>query len=100
MMKVWYKLDDKEPDKVRVETDADVADLKKAIKAECPNKLKDVDALELKVFAAGADPNKDDHLPPGKKVEDLDPTTDENPLIVTAPPQQQAVSGVVVLVFF
>ncbi len=54
-MEVWYKLDDAQPSQVSLSNDANVDDLKNAIKAKWANRLADVDAPQLKVFAAGAD---------------------------------------------
>lgn len=84
-MKVWYKLDEY-VSSVQLEDDATVDDLKKAVKEEySSNLLKNVAAPMLNVFAAeGGEP-----LRPGKKVSELDATTDENPLIVVAQPQWQ-----------
>ena len=57
-LRIWYLLvdasgnafKDATADKVSVPSDADIADLRKAVKAENVNKLAGVDASDLKVF--------------------------------------------------
>ena len=86
-MKVWYQLDDKAVDWVEVPDDAEVAHLKKAVKAEWGDHLPCAPP-DLKVFAVGADPNTST-----SELQSYDPiptaTTGQNPLIVVAPQQQQ-----------
>ena len=86
-MKVWYKLGNEQPDRVKVDDDAVVFSLKEAVKQRWGEHLACVDAPELTVFAAGADPSKDEPLDPGDTVPDG--TTSKKPLIVVAPQQQQ-----------
>ena len=88
---VWYQLDNKDRDKVIVKpatdtaTDADVADLRVAIKTRWGDHLASLDPGDLKVFPAGADPKTSTPL------ESYDPippdTTGRNPLIVVSPQQ-------------
>jgi hypothetical protein len=81
---VWYTLDGESPAKVKVQDDADVDDLRNAVKEKWPE-LKDIAAARLKVYAAGADPNTDDHLDPGDLLKDVaNDTTSKNALIVVA----------------
>ena len=71
--------------------------LKKAVKVEKAVALSHCDADDLNVFAVGTQvptPAGTEPLRPGRKLSELDATTDEKPLIVVAPlppqqPQQQ-----------
>ena len=58
MMEVWYRLYYENSnkvvgssDKVTLKKNADVADLRKAVKDACPNSLEHVESAELKVYA-------------------------------------------------
>ena len=89
-MEVWYQLrfDGEEPqgdvDAVYLKASGKIINLRDAIKTKwgihlhCPPPL-------LKVFAADADPNNDEHLDPGDSVPEG--TTSKKPLIVVAPQQ-------------
>lgn len=83
MMKAWYKLDDKLASKVEVKDDADVDDLRDAIKAKWGDRLRFA-APDLMVFAAGVDPTTT-----VRPLEPFDPVpinaTGQNPLIVVTP---------------
>jgi hypothetical protein len=49
IIKVWYKVDNGEPSEFEVKDNADVDDLKRAVKRECPNILSGVDAISLNI---------------------------------------------------
>ena len=84
-IEVWYKLNDYEVDAVELVEGSKVRNLRKAVKEEWSNTLKGVDSGLLKVFAAGADPNTDDHLDPGDLLKDVaNDTTSKKALIVVA----------------
>ena len=82
-MHVWYKLDDESQDLVAIQDGAVVSDLRDAIKTKWGDRLAYA-APELKVFAAGVDPEKGKPLRADKKVIDLDPTTYDESLVVVA----------------
>jgi hypothetical protein len=86
-MEVWYKLDDHEARRVMFEGNH-VAHLKRAIKEEAANTLKGVDTFLLRVYAADADPSKDNHLPGDRKVSECKASSYKEPFIVKAPPKQ------------
>jgi hypothetical protein len=86
-MNVWYQLylgdtPEGQPGRVPLNDDAIVFDLKEAVKEEWLE-LKDTTAARLRVFAASADPNKDEPLRGDATVPDN--TTYDKPLIVVAP---------------
>lgn len=83
---VWYKLNGASPDKVQVRYDADVDDLRNAVKEKWGDRLPCA-APELKVFAVGADPTEVGPLEPYDPIPTA--TTGRSPLIVVAPQQQQ-----------
>ena len=88
-MKVWYQLGDEQASKVEVKENADVDDLKMAIKTAESGGVPYV-ARKLKVYAAGKDPSKDEPLDPRALV--TDSYKGKEPLIVVAAPattQQQ-----------
>jgi len=90
-VQVWYQLDDNAPSKVKVNDDADVDDLKDAIKTKWGDRLPCA-APELKVFAAGGAVDRTAVGP----LEPYDPiptgTTGRNPLIVVAKPQKNLIN--------
>lgn len=95
IMEVWYQLcvgdvPHGQPSKERLEDNADIADLKQAVKKEWGVHLPCATPM-LKMFAAGADPNNDEHLDPGDSVPEG--TTSKNPLVVVAPPPLQQQIG-------
>ena len=80
---VWYKLDGASPSRVEVQDGAIVDDLKRAIKTVWGDNLPCA-SPQLKVFAAGADPNSST-----SELQAYDPipvnTTGPNPLVVVTP---------------
>jgi hypothetical protein len=86
-MEVWYKLDDHEASSLMFEGNH-VDHLKRAIKEEAANTLKGVDTFLLRVYAADADPSKDNHLPSDRKVSECRASSYDEPFIVQAPPKQ------------
>ena len=96
---VWYKLDGQDqPACVELREDrSTISDFKCAVKQEWSNKLKDVDAGTLRVFAAAVDANDPNsgnrELAPYQEILELGehlPTTHTNALVVTIPSRQQA----------
>ena len=77
-IKVWYKVDDTSSSKVQVEDDANVDDLKEAVKKKCGDCLPWV-VDELRVFTAGGNCE----LQPDNPV--LTDTTSPTPLVVVTP---------------
>jgi hypothetical protein len=74
--------------KIRVEAQADIDDLAKAVYKDGGKSLEHCEAFQLEIFKAGTEfpPKEKDKLRPGKPVPK--DTTDENPLRVMAPVNQ------------
>jgi hypothetical protein len=79
------------PTKVTISYPSDIDDLVKAVKMECANALRDVDAGRLQVYPAGTLVPVGDGLDPGDGIPAG--TTSKSALIVVAPAPMQQDNG-------
>jgi hypothetical protein len=87
-MEVWFKLDDEEANMVDLTEEAIVYHLRRAVKDEFANTLRDIDAGHLKVYAPNKGTDIEKSLASNKKVFECRASSYKKPSIVKTPPKQ------------